>query len=382
MIPDVSIVGAGLIGLATALELRRRGAEVTVFERDAAGGAASWAGAGMLAPYSEAIADPPLAELCAASLQRYPAFVAALLERTGLDVALRLDGTLHPLLDPGDRSRLEALHPLAGPGGARWLSRADLLAAEPMVSARAEGALLFEGEGQVDNRRLGRALIAAARELGVRIEEGVGEIAVEADERRVLGLATRLGFRSAPVVVNAAGAWAGTVPGLPPAAAVPVRPKKGQMLALAVPRGFARRLVWGAGVYLVPRADGRLLVGATVEDAGFDQRVTAEGIAALLNGALRAAPALGSFTLSETWAGLRPDSPDGRPYLGPGAVSGYFVAGGHYRNGILLTPITAELLADAIEGRTPALDLTPFAPSRPGAPACADPSARPWNLSA
>jgi glycine oxidase len=353
---DVAIVGAGLIGLASAYELRKRGAEVTVFERDVAAKAASWAGAGMLAPYSEALGDEALEALCAASLERYPAFVAELAQRTGVDAHLRLEGTLHVAFDEADVSRL------AGLRGGRRLSRGEALETEPMISKHALGGTLIEGEGQVDNRRLGRALTGACLAAGVRIEEHAGEIAVEADARRVLGVRTRQGFRPARSVVNAAGAWAGAFEGLP--VALPVRPKKGQMLALAVPRAFARRLVWTRDVYLVPRPDGRLLVGATVEDAGFDQRVTAEGVATLLAAALRAAPALGGFTLSETWAGLRPDSPDGRPYIGATSIGGYFVAGGHYRNGILLAPITAELLADAVEGRPSSLDTAPFDAAR------------------
>jgi glycine oxidase len=358
---DIAIVGAGVIGLASACELRKRGADVTVFERDEAGHAASWAAAGMLAPYSEALGDAALETLCLASLERYPAFVAELAERSSVDAYLRLDGTIHLAFDETDEARLEALA-AAVRTAPRMLSRAELLEMEPMVSKHAIAGLSIEGEGHVDNRRLGRALLAAALAAGVRVEERAGDIAVESDARRILGLRTARGFRPARIVVNATGAWAGGLPGV--AVAVPVTPKKGQMAALAVPRGFARRLVWTPDVYLVPRADGRLLIGATVEDAGFDQRVTAEGVATLLAAALRAAPSLGSFALSETWAGLRPASADGRPFIGATSVEGYFVASGHYRNGILLTPVTAELLADAIEGRPPKIDAAPFDPRR------------------
>lgn len=358
---DVAIVGAGVIGLASAYELRKRGADVTVFERDEAAHAASWAAAGMLAPYSESLGDAALETLCLASLERYPAFVAELAERSSVDAYLRLDGTIHLAFDDADRARLEALA-AAARTQTRMLARAELLEAEPMVSKHAVAGLSIEGEGHVDNRRLGRALLAAALDAGARVEEHAGEIAVESDARRILGLRTARGFRPARTVVNATGAWAGRLPGI--SVVVPVRPKKGQMAALAIPRGFARRMVWTPDVYLVPRADGRLLIGATVEDAGFDQRVTADGIAALLTAALRAAPSLGGFSLSETWAGLRPASADGRPFIGATSVDGYYVASGHYRNGILLTPVTAELLADAIEGRPPRLDATPFDPRR------------------
>lgn len=372
---QVAIVGAGLIGLASAYELRKRGADVVVYERDEAAGAASWAGAGMLAPYSEALADGALAALCVASLARYPAFVAEIRERTGIDPHLRVDGTLHLALSAADEARLDGLAAPLG-AAAQRLSRSETLEAEPAVSKHVRGGLLIAGEGQIDNRRLGRALVAACRAAGVRLEEGCGEIAIEADERRVLGLRTPHGFRPASVVVNAVGAWAGSLPGVPAKAKVAVGPVKGQIVSLAVPRGFARRLIWTDDVYLVPRADGRLLVGATVEDAGFDRRVTAQGVASLLTAALRAAPSLGGFTLSETWAGLRPGAAGGRPSIGATALEGYFVASGHYRNGILLAPVTAELLADAIEGRPAPLDARAFDPRRAEAAHAA------WNLSA
>jgi glycine oxidase len=358
---DVAIIGAGLIGLASAYELRKRGAEVVVFERDKAAQAASWAAAGMLAPFSESLDDAALESLCISSLERYPAFVAELAERTGVDAQFRLEGTIHLAFDAAEEGRLVTLSRTTR-AQSRILSRIEALEVEPMVSKSAIGGLLIEGEGQVDNRRLGRALLGAARDAGVRIEEHSGEIAVESDARRILGLRTPRGFRPARKVVNATGAWAGTLPGI--ASPAPVQPKKGQMIALSVPRGFARRLVWTSDVYLVPRSDGRLLIGATVEDAGFDQRVTAEGVATLLAAALRAAPSLGGFTVSETWAGLRPGSADGRPYIGATPIDGYYLAAGHYRNGILLTPITAELLADAIEGRKPSIDAAPFDPRR------------------
>jgi glycine oxidase len=189
-------------------------------------------------------------------------------------------------------------------------------------------------------------------------------VAVEADARRVLGVRSPEGFVPASHVINAAGAWAGALPGVPESAVVPVTPVKGQMLALSMSgTAYVSRTLWVPGAYLVPRDDGRLLVGATVEDAGFDVRVTAEGVRALLDAAVRALPAIGDLALAETWAGLRPGSPDGLPFLGETAIAGYHVAAGHYRNGILLTPITAELIADEIEGK-PTPDLAPFSPTR------------------
>jgi glycine oxidase len=205
---------------------------------------------------------------------------------------------------------------------------------------------------------LGRALTAACTRIGVTIER-VADLHVECDARRVLGVRTERGFAAAGAVVNACGAWAASLSGVPASSLPPVLPIKGQMLALAAPIGLVARPVWVPGAYLVPRDDGRLLVGATVESAGFDTRVTAAGIEALLHAALAAAPALGGFTVSETWAGLRPGSPDGRPFLGATALVGFFLATGHYRNGVLLAPATARLIAGAVEGR-PAAELAPF----------------------
>jgi glycine oxidase len=223
--------------------------------------------------------------------------------------------------------------------------------------------VFIANEAQVDNRRLGRALVAACTALGVRFERS-GELALETDARRVRGLRSERGFVPATTVVNAAGAWAGAIEGIPAAARVPVFPVAGEMLAIAIPNGFAHALIWHEHTYLVPREDGRLLVGATVVERGFDARVTASGLRLLLETALGAAPSLGAFAVVETWAGLRPGSPDKRPFLGSTPLEGYFVAAGHYRNGILLTPVTARALADLIlEGRS-RVDLDAFGVGR------------------
>jgi len=183
-----------------------------------------------------------------------------------------------------------------------------------------------------------------------------------------LGVRSALGFVPASAVVNAAGAWAGRIEGVPPSCRPPVAPVKGQMLALQAPRGLVPHVTWVPGAYLVPRDDGRLLIGATVEDAGYDVRVTAGGVERLLNAVLRAAPALESCAVTETWAGLRPGTPDGLPYLGATPLAGYFLAAGHYRNGILLAPATARAVADAIEGKASS-SLRDFSIGRTGATA-------------
>jgi glycine oxidase len=349
----IVIVGAGLIGLGIAYELARRGARARVIDAREAGRAASWAGAGMLAPYTEAPSAPAFAAFCADSLARYPAFVAGLAACGGVDARLSLEGILEAAYDARDEHRLrDHAAALSARGiAARWVERDELRRLEPAVGSAARGACFSQTEGQVDNRRLGRALRAACAELGVRVDENMGDIAIESNGRRVLGVRTREGFASAETVINAAGAWAGNLAGVPPEAAIPVVPVKGQMLALAMPRNLVRRVVWVPGAYLVPRSDGRLLVGATVEEAGFDVRVTARGVRGLLDAALLALPSLGELTVAETWAGLRPGTPDGLPYLGETALGGYYVAAGHYRNGILLAPATAMLVADLLEGK-------------------------------
>ena len=357
---DVAILGGGLIGLAIAYELAQRGANVRVFERDEPGRAASWAGAGMLAPYTERIGDEPLLQLCAESLSLYPRFVESVQAASGVDVQLHLEGVVNAAFDD------ERMHELASHArelsergiGCSVLDRKAALFAAPSLGRPVRGAVVVSGEGYVDNRRLGRALTAACESAGVSIVRETEELAIECDARRVLGVRTHLGFSAATHVVVAAGAWSASVPGLPHACRPPVEPVKGQMLALAAPSGFLKRTTWVPGAYLVPREDGRLLVGATVERCGFDERVTAAGIRALLDAALTAAPSLGGFSVTETWAGLRPGTPDERPVLGPAPLQGLILATGHYRNGILLTPVTARLIADFVASG----DASPLAP--------------------
>ena len=357
------------MGLSLAHELACRGSDVRVYDTGEPGGAASWAGAGMLAPDSEQSASPELRALCAYSLGLYPQYVARLTAESGVDSRLRLDGVLAlaATTDEAERLRARAAELARSSSPVRWLERMQTLTLEPSAGNVA-GAALFEGEGHVDNRRLGRALLAACERRGVAVIAKCGSLQVDADARRVRGLHTRDGFVSTELLVNAAGAWSANVPGVPERARIGTYPVKGQMLALAMPHHLVRRPMWYAGGYVVPRDDGRLLVGATVEDVGFDVRVTAEGVSGLLNAALKALPALRDLAISETWAGLRPGSADGLPYIGFGALGGYAVAAGHHRNGILLAPATARLLADAIEGRSPSIDLAPFSPLRAGAP--------------
>lgn len=361
----IVVIGAGLIGLGIAYELARRGAPVRVIDEGEPGRAASWAAAGMLAPFTEELESAEYAAFCADSLARFPAFVASLEADGGVDARLRLDGILEVAYDERSALQLRAqLAVLASHGVAiRWLERDEVRELEPGLGTAVRGASLSEAEGHVDNRRLVSALQAACAALGVRVDAGAGRVALETDGRRVVGVRGPDGLIGADAVVNATGAWASELEGVPPGARVPVRPIKGQMLALSMPEGFVRHVLWVPGAYLVPREDGRLLIGATAEDVGFDVRVTASGLRTLLSAALEALPGIGEFALAETWAGLRPGSPDGLPFIGTTSLSGYLVATGHYRNGVLLAPGTAVAIADVLEGR-PAAGLEVFSPQR------------------
>ena len=350
IVGDVAVIGGGVIGLSIAFELSRRGASVRVFDRDEPTRAASWAAAGMLAPHTEAISDPAFRELCCDSLACYPEFARTLHEIGGIDVHLRLDGILSTAYTHESMTELGVHWQSLRAQGVRAqiLDRDDVLRYEPALASSVLGGLFVEEEGQVDNRLLGRALTAACVAQGVTVYSHAADVLVECDDRRVLGVRSERGFFPAQAVVNACGAWASHLAGIPISAIVEVEPIKGQMLALQIPRGLIRRVVWVPGAYLVPRDDGRLLVGATVEDAGFDTRVTAGGMQTLLNAALAAAPALRDCALTETWSGVRPGTPTGLPYLGRTQLEGYFLATGHFRNGILLAPITAMRVSDAI----------------------------------
>jgi glycine oxidase len=351
---DVAIVGAGIIGLAIAFELAGRGASVRVYDTSEPAKGASWAAAGMLAPRTEHLADEAMRELCESSLAQYPQFVAAVREESGVDPHLRLDGILHTAYSEDAFSQLQRWRERLLHDGyaADVLTREEALRVEPGLGKGLRGALLVHGEGQIDNRRLGRALLAACKARGVRVHT-VRSLSLDCDSRRVLGVRSDLGYQPVAAVVNAAGAWAARLEGVPPHCIAAVHPIKGEMLAIEIPIGFLRHTLWIPDAYLVPRTDGRLLVGATARDSGFDARVTAGGIESLLHAALAAIPALRDFTVSETWAGLRPATADDRPLLGATALDGYFLACGHYRNGILLAPVTARLLTGAmVENRS------------------------------
>ena len=365
---DAVVVGGGVIGLGIAWRAALAGMTVTVVD-DAPGRGASWAAAGMLAPVTEVhYGERPLLRLNLAAAARWPGFAAELEEASGRPVGYRPGGTLSVARDADDNAALEDLYQFqlrCGLEVERLRSR-ECRQLEPGLAPSIRGGVLASGDHQVDNRALVEALLVAGQRAGVRMVPGrVAELTVESD--RVTGVVQRGGERlTAGTVVLAAGCWSGGLGGLAAEALPPVRPVKGQLLHLRGPadQPLCQGNVRGLEVYVVPRGDGRVVVGATVEEQGFDTRVTAGAVHELLRAALELLPDVAELELTETVVGLRPGSPDNAPMLGPAGPDGLVVATGHYRNGILLTPVTADAIAELLAtGQVPEL-IAPFGPAR------------------
>jgi glycine oxidase len=372
--PKVAIIGAGVVGLGIAWRLAGRAA-VTVFDRSEAGSGASHAAAGMLAACCEAEpGEEALIALGRDSQARWPAFADELERASGIDVELRREGTLVLALTADDQAeiahRLEFQRRLGLP--LEWLSAAATRAREPHLAGKIAGALFSPQDHQVDNRKLVQALRIAAASAGAEIFEHrpVKEIFVQSG--RAKGVVLEDGTTAtADVVVLAAGAWSRGIAGLPPDRRPPVRPVKGQMLALRMDAAapLLTHVLWAPGAYLVPRRDGRLIVGATVEEKGFDETITAGGMLTLLEAAWRAVPAIEELPIEEIWVGHRPGSRDDAPILGRGPLEGLFYATGHHRNGILLAPVTADAMArlvldDVVEPAIQPFGIERFLPAR------------------
>jgi len=349
---DVIIAGAGIIGCSIARELARRGLRVLALDRQEPGKEASWAAAGMLTPAAESSEALPLVAFANASLALYTEFIEQVEQTSGRKTDYRRDGALEVFFGSDAEERLRAwLAALRSAGfQPEPLTATDLRRMEPALAADAAAGAYLADEGAVDNRLLAAAVAEAARREGVDLLAGVEVTRFLCADGRVTGIETRNARFSARHVVLAAGCYTGQIEGAERYA--PMVPARGQMVALRPENMPVRRVVRGPA-YLVPRADGRLLVGATVEHVGFVKAVTPEGITRLLGDAVRMVPALAAAPIVETWCGLRPDTPDHLPILGPVDVEGLWLATGHYRNGILLAPATARALADWItEGRT------------------------------
>ncbi|MCO5967129.1 glycine oxidase ThiO [Actinoallomurus soli] len=366
----VIIVGGGVIGLGIAWRSLTRGIEVTVVDPDPAS-KASRVAAGMLTPVTEVnYGEDALLRLGITSRDRYPSFVAELEEVSGHDTAYRRDGVLQVALDSDDLAVLDELRRFQESLGltAEALTGRECRRREPMLAPSARGGLFAPDDGSVDPRRLSAALLAAVDRLGgTLIRDRAAEVLTDRD--RAVGVRLAGGEAvHADQVVLAAGPWSHELKGLPPDAVPPVRPVKGQVVRLRGPfpllGGTVRGLVRGSSVYLVPRADGELVVGATQEEMGYDTTVTAGGVWELLRDAHELVPGVTELAFAEVIAGLRPGSPDNAPILGPSALPGLLLATGHFRNGILLTPVTADAMADTIATGEPPEVIRPFAPGR------------------
>ncbi|GHF91689.1 glycine oxidase ThiO [Streptomyces griseosporeus] len=370
---DVLVIGGGIIGLVTAWRAAQRGLATAVVDPAPGGGAAQVA-AGMLAAVTELhYGEQTLLGLNLASARRYPAFAAELTEATGQDLGYRRCGTLAVALDADDRAHLRELHALQRQSGleSEWLTGRECRRLEPMLAPGVRGGLRVDGDHQIDPRRLAAALVTACERAGVVFHrEWAERLTLVRD--RAAGVLTRAGAAlGAGQVVLAAGSLSGRLAGVPEEVLPPVRPVKGQVLRLTMPERHGpflsrtvRAVVRGSHVYLVPRENGELVIGATSEELGWDTTVTAGGVYELLRDAHELVPGLTELPLTETRAGLRPGSPDNAPLLGPTALDGLLLATGHYRNGVLLTPVTGDALAHALTtGELPG-EARPFTPQR------------------
>lgn len=368
---EVVIIGGGVIGLTVARALALRGVrDVLLFDRASLGAESSYAAGGMLAPRVEADRADEFFELACKSRDLYGAFAAALLEETGTDIELDRTGALYLALTEEDEEEIARRFEWQTRAGLtiEKLSPEEARRLEPGIAANVRGALRFPFDIQVENRRLLTALIAADEKLGVRLVTATNVESVRLQNGCVAGAETARGFVGTQRIVVCSGAWTSLISDseksdqrLP---RLRIEPVRGQMLCFAAQPPLVRHVIYSPRGYLVPRHDGRLLAGSTTEHAGFSRQVTATGVHSILSHALEIAPRLGALPLLDSWAGLRPRAEDDFPVLGPSQIEGLFYATGHYRNGILLAPITGELIAEAIVGNVISPLLSRFSPHR------------------
>lgn len=361
MAKDVIIVGGGVIGCSIALRLAREGMKVAIIERGRIGCEASRAAAGMLSPQAEASEPGPFLDLCLRSRTMYPEFGNFLYELSGIDIEYRDEGTLCVALageDPAEIARWASWQKTAALKLAE-LAAGDLTAIEPAVTKSAARAVFVPGDHQVENRRLMDALGVATGRAGIEVIEGAEVASLIVESGSATGVVCKNETMRAGAVVVAAGSWSTRLlesAGL----RVQVTPARGQMLALRGQSSPIRHVLHSRRAYIVPRRDGRVVIGATVEYVGFDKTVTAGGIRGLLDAAIELVPSLAEAEVVETWAGFRPDTDDHLPVMGPCEVANLFLATGHFRNGILLAPITAELIAECLVRQASPAELWPF----------------------
>jgi glycine oxidase len=360
---EVIIVGGGVIGLSIARALALKGVrDILILERSSLGTEASFAAGGMLAPQAEADSRDEFFELLFQSRSLYPGFAATLLDETGIDIELDTTGTLYLAFSDHDHSEIKERYDWQTAAGlpVEKLTAEEARMIEPCISPDLIAALRFPLDIQVENRRLLNALANSVNELGVQTICGSNVASLHTEKSRVKGVQTSSGLIQCSTVVLAAGAWTSSL-----TSAVNIEPVRGQMICLTSQPRLTRHVIYSPRGYLVPRQDGRLLAGSTSEAAGFAKEVTAAGVTRILRNALEIAPNLADLPVVDFWSGLRPKAPDGLPVLGPcGEIDGLIYATGHYRNGILLAPITGELIASTIvEGSLPTA-LASFGPER------------------
>lgn len=360
MATNVVIIGGGVMGCSIALRLAQKGAQVTVLERSIPGAEASSAAGGILAPQKEVGSPGPFLDLCVQSRKLYPAFAEELKALSGVDIAYLPCGVMTCAFDEATAEKLKQTVAWQREAklNAEYLTGPEARRREPSLSEAVLGAALFPDDAQVDNRLLVRALTMAAARVGVRFRSGyVRSLIVEDGQAVAVDLDGEL--LGADAFVIAAGSWSGLIHGaqIDPRT---VRPARGQMLQLQTRLPLFTSVLFGPRGYLVPRADGRVIAGSTMEMVGFEKQVTAGGMARILSMALELCPALESAAVGEFWAGLRPYTEDHLPILGRGPAKGLFLATGHFRNGILLTPATAQLIAAAVLDEPLTADLSPF----------------------
>jgi glycine oxidase len=361
---DVIIVGGGAIGLSIARELALHGRSVMVLDRGNPRDAASWAAAGMLAPQSEAEAPSPLFDLCLASARIYRAWADQLHEESGVDPEYADSGLLLVASTEESLCRVRRIAEWQRSAGlkAELLSPEDAARLEPFITLPLTGAALMSDECHVTPRRLLEALTGACAVKRVEIRSGVRALAIKNVRGRVTGVRTSTEHFAGGCVVIASGARSPEIDGLAPP--IPVTPRKGQILSLtSQPQGFTRMIRW-EHAYIVPRRTGELIVGATNEDAGFDRSITPAGVGSLLTRVQQLSSRVSSLPIGEIWTGLRPATPDGLPVIGKASLEGLIYATGHYRNGILLAPITASAVRSIIDESPYPVPLAAVAPSR------------------
>jgi glycine oxidase len=361
---DVIIVGGGLIGCAIALELADSNLRVAIFDAQEPGREASWASAGILSPAPENPGMISMVPIGKASIALYPDFIARVEDLSGIKTGYRARGTVDALFSRHAREQLNTIVALHHGLGlkADAISAKEARELEPALSQEIEAAVLRPDEASVDNRLLLQALLRGAERSGAEIHSGSPAEGIWREGSRCRGALVNGEKISAEHTVIAAGAFSAQIAGVSEYA--PVRPAKGQMVSLRCAAARIERVLWSERVYLVPRNDGRILAGATVEHVGFDKKVTAGGLKANLDAAIELAPQLASAHIEETWAGLRPDTPDHLPILGPTDLPGLLIATGHFRSGVLLTPITAKLIGEWVMEKSTSMDSEKFSPMR------------------